>query len=132
MMKGIYALIVKLDDDRKIAVGKLGPINFKRGYYAYIGSALNSLEGRINRHTRKDKKLRWHIDYLLCEARIFEIFYFETTKKLECEFAKKIQKNLEAIENFGSSDCSCKSHLFYSRENPIALFEDFSSFSTPQ
>jgi sugar fermentation stimulation protein A len=131
-MKGIYALIVKLDGDRKIAVGKLGPIDFKKGYYAYIGSALNSFEGRINRHLRKDKKLRWHIDYLLEAGHIVEILIFETDEKLECAIAKKIQKNLEPIKNFGASDCKCESHLFYAKENPAALFEDFSSFSAPQ
>jgi Uri superfamily endonuclease len=131
-MKGIYALIMKLEEDRKITVGKLGPINFRKGFYVYIGSALNSLEGRINRHLRKDKKIRWHIDYLLNEAQIVEILIFETTKKLECNIAKKLQKNLESIKNFGCSDCSCKSHLFYSKENPAQLLEDFSSFSAPE
>lgn len=117
-MKGIYALIIKLDENKRIKVGKLGTIDFKKGYYMYIGSALNSLDGRINRHLRKDKKIRWHIDYLLNEAKINEILIFETTEKLECKFAKKMQKNLESIKNFGSSDCSCKSHLFYSKRYP--------------
>jgi Uri superfamily endonuclease len=118
-MKGIYALIIKLNKDTGITVGKLGPINFKKGYYTYIGSALNSLEGRIKRHLRKDKKIRWHIDYLLIEAQITEILFFETKEKLECKFAKEIQKNLESIKNFGCSDCSCKGHLFYSKEDPV-------------
>ncbi|MEE9474859.1 MAG: GIY-YIG nuclease family protein, partial [Candidatus Hydrothermarchaeaceae archaeon] len=78
-MKGIYALIITLEEDKNICVGKLGPVDFKKGYYVYIGSALNSLEGRINRHRRKDKKLRWHVDYLLNEGKIVEILCFETT-----------------------------------------------------
>jgi Uri superfamily endonuclease len=131
-MKGIYALIIKLDEDKKIKVGKLGTFDFKKGYYIYIGSALNSLPGRINRHLRKEKKIKWHIDYLLNGARIVEIFYFETTKKLECKLAKKMQKNLAVIKKFGSSDCSCEGHLFYSDKNPKMLLEDFSSFSAPE
>jgi Uri superfamily endonuclease len=131
-MKGIYALIVKLDEDKKIKIGKLGSIDFKRGYYTYIGSALSSLEGRINRHLRKDKKIRWHIDYLLNEAQVVEILFFETEQKLECYYSKKIRKNLPVIKNFGSSDCSCEGHLFYSEESPILLLEDFSSFSAPE
>ena len=130
-MKGIYALIITLEEDKNICVGKLGPVDFKEGYYVYIGSALNSLEGRINRHHRKDKKLHWHVDYLLNEGRIVEILCFETTKRLECTFARTFQKTLDSIKNFGSSDCSCESHLFYSKDNPIALFEELSSLSVP-
>jgi sugar fermentation stimulation protein A len=131
MMKGIYALIIKLDENKKIRIGRLGPTHFKKGYYVYIGSALASLQGRINRHLRKEKKVRWHIDYLLNEAQIIEILFFETEQKLECYYSKKIRKNLDVIKNFGSSDCSCEGHLFYSKENPAHLLEDFSSFSAP-
>ncbi len=130
-MKGIYALLINLDEDEKIKIGKLGIVDFKSGYYIYIGSALNSLEGRINRHLQKEKKLKWHIDYLLNEAPIVEIYCLETTKKLECEAARKMQKNLDVIKNFGSSDCSCEGHLFYSKKNPAGLLEDFSSFPAP-
>lgn len=130
-MKGIYALIANLEEDKNIKVGKLGPINFKKGYYTYIGSALNSLEDRINHHRRKDKKLRWHVDYLLDEGRIVEILCFETTERVECTVARTFQKNLDSIKNFGCSDCSCESHLFYSEENPIALLKDFFSFYAP-
>jgi Uri superfamily endonuclease len=131
-MKGIYALIVKLDCDKKITVGRLGSIDFRKGYYVYIGSALASLPGRINRHLRADKKIHWHIDYLLNEAKINEILFFKTAEKLECKFAKKMQKNLDVIKNFGASDCSCDGHLFYSDENPSHLFEDFSGFPAPE
>lgn len=113
-MKGIYALIVNLEEDKNITVGKLGPLNFKKGYYIYIGSALNSLEGRINRHHRKDKKLRWHIDYLLEKANVVDVLYRETGEKLECEFARKLEGRFSSTKGFGSSDCSCRSHLFYS------------------
>ena len=130
-MKGIYALIITLDENKKIKIGRLGPINFKKGYYIYIGSALNSLKGRINRHLRVEKKIRWHIDYLLNEAQINEILFFETEEKLECYYSKKIRENLPVIKNFGSSDCSCEGHLFYSEENPSSLLEDFSSFPAP-
>lgn len=130
-MKGIYALILCLEKNRTITVGKLGPITFKKGYYTYIGSALNSLEGRINRHRRKEKKLRWHIDYLLNETTIVEVMVLETTEKLECAAAGALKKHLDSVKNFGCSDCSCKSHLFYSKEVPATLLKNFSSFPAP-
>jgi Uri superfamily endonuclease len=44
-MKGCYCLIIKLNNDRTVKIGKkLGKIEFKKGYYVYVGSAMNSLE----------------------------------------------------------------------------------------
>ncbi len=112
-MKGSYILIIELKKNKNIRVGKLGEINFMKGFYAYVGSALNNLEKRIERHLKKDKKLRWHIDYLLKHAEIKEIYYRENIFKEECNIASYFN-SLKFIEKFGSSDCKCKSHLFYS------------------
>lgn len=110
-MKGSYVLIIKLDKDKEIEIGKLGKIKFKKGYYAYVGSALNNMEKRIERHFRKKKKMRWHIDYFLKHSKIIAVFYKESNKKEECKIASKF--SLPYIKNFGCSDCKCKSHLFY-------------------
>ena len=65
-MKGTYCLIINVKKDVKIKIGKvLGEIEFKKGCYLYVGSAMNSLEKRVQRHLSKDKKKHWHIDYLL-------------------------------------------------------------------
>jgi len=109
-MKGSYILIIEVKKDMKVKIGKLGALFFKKGYYAYVGSAMNGLEGRISRHLRHDKKMHWHIDYLLAKAEIKEIWYKEKSK--ECEIAGKL--SFPFIKNFGCSDCKCKSHLFYS------------------
>ena len=111
-MKGCYILIIELKNDITIQIGKIGNILFQKGFYAYIGSALNGLEQRIYRHLRKEKKIRWHIDYLLQHGRIIKIFYKENNKKEECSIAKKLEAELFSISNFGCSDCKCNSHLF--------------------
>jgi Uri superfamily endonuclease len=119
-MKGSYILIIKLDKDKTIQIGKKQQkIFFKKGYYAYIGSAMNGLEQRINRHLRKNKKFHWHIDYLLEHSKIEKIYYLESTKRKECEIAKKFNQEFENISDFGCSDCKCKSHLFYSDRNHL-------------
>ena len=41
--------------------------------YVYTGSARGGLEARIARRRRREKRMRWHIDYLLREARIIEV-----------------------------------------------------------
>ena len=65
-MKGTYCLIISLKKNEKLDIGHLHQdYKFKKGYYVYIGSAMNSLVARINRHLSDDKKMHWHIDYLL-------------------------------------------------------------------
>ena len=112
-MKGTYPLVIKLYKDASITVGKLGVIYFKKGYYVYIGSASNGLQQRIQRHLRTYKKIHWHIDYFLPYTEIVNIFYKENTRKEECSIARFFKRNFTYIPGFGSSDCSCTSHLFY-------------------
>ncbi|RLF60544.1 MAG: GIY-YIG nuclease family protein, partial [Thermoplasmata archaeon] len=69
-MKGSYVLIINLKKEKEIEIGRLGRILFNKGYYAYVGSGLNNLEKRVGRHLRKNKKKKWHIDYLLEEGKI--------------------------------------------------------------
>jgi Uri superfamily endonuclease len=114
--KGTYILLIELPESKEIKVGALGAIKFRAGFYAYVGSALNGLEARIARHLRKEKKLYWHIDYLLVHGRVRDIFYVEGNEKKECDIARKLAARLVSIKGFGSSDCDCGSHLFYSED----------------
>ncbi|MGF3585356.1 MAG: GIY-YIG nuclease family protein [Thermoplasmatota archaeon] len=123
-MKGSYILVIELKEDKIIQIGKLGKIFFKKGFYIYVGSALNGLEQRINRHLRKTKKKHWHIDYLLKYAKIIDVFYKESGKREECKIAEILGKQLVAIHHFGCSDCRCKSHLFYESERNIVKIVD--------
>ncbi|MCK5559998.1 MAG: GIY-YIG nuclease family protein [Thermoplasmata archaeon] len=116
-MKGSYILVQELSEARIISVGKLGNIKFKKGSYAYIGSALNGLEARISRHLRKNKKIFWHIDYLLKYTIVKDIYYRPGQKKEECTFAQLLTAEFDAIKYFGSSDCRCNSHLFFIKDN---------------
>jgi Uri superfamily endonuclease len=113
-MKGSYILLMKLSENSKVRVGKLGIIPFGRGYYCYVGSAMNSLEGRIERHLKADKRRFWHIDYFLQKAKISKIFYFEN-ERIECDIASNLENKFDSLKGFGCSDCKCKSHLFFSR-----------------
>jgi len=118
-MKGSYVLIIELKENKTLQIGKLGKTYFKKGFYIYVGSALNSLEKRIQRHLIKNKKMHWHIDYLLHYAKIINVFYKESNKREECYVVKKLDKKFLSITDFGCSDCKCNSHLFYSSKNNI-------------
>lgn len=121
-MKGSYCLIIKLDKKKTIRIGKkLGEIQFKKGHYVYVGSAMNSLESRINRHLSDEKKLHWHVDYLLENAEITDVIYNESTQKIECELSKCISNETNGVKDFGCSDCSCESHLYYFKNRNEAI-----------
>ena len=121
-MKGCYCLIIRIATEKDIRIGKkLGKINFKEGYYVYVGSAMNSLESRINRHLSDEKKLHWHVDYLLKNAQITDAIYNESSRKIECELSQYISTKANGIKDFGCSDCNCESHLYYFKNRNEAI-----------
>ncbi len=116
MKGGIYNLIIKFSNNKKIRVGRLGTFTFPKGFYVYTGSAQNNLEKRINRHLSNWKKFHWHIDYLLSYAKIIKVFRYVGDKKDECKLNQLIGRNDGAhpiVNRFGSSDCNCITHLYY-------------------
>ena len=115
-MKGTYTLLIELPENKTIKIGKLGEIEFQKGFFAYVGSGLNGLEQRIARHLRKDKRFHWHIDFLLEKARVRSIVYAESPIRMECTIANQLIENLQHIDKFGCSDCKCRSHLFYCKK----------------
>jgi sugar fermentation stimulation protein A len=118
--RGSYLLLLKLEQEKKIAVGRLGRRNFWRGYYIYVGSAMRHLTARMARHGRKHKKPHWHIDYLTQEADGLASLPVRSSQRLECEMAQALSLILEqGPAGFGSSDCPCFTHLFWSPENPL-------------
>ncbi len=114
---GIYSLLIKNGKDRDIEIGALGMIHFPRGYYVYIGSAQRGLRNRIKRHYSRNKKLKWHIDYLLSHAKLIDHFSLPLPKRCEERVSMEMQNIYPFIKNFGSSDSHAHSHLFHGAEN---------------
>ena len=118
--RGSYLLILNLKRDRKIDIGKLGKVTYKRGYYAYVGSAMANLSKRMERHRHLRKQHHWHIDDLRDEAEFHSVLAIRSSAKLECEIAKAMSDIAEwVVPKFGSSDCSCQTHLFGMASNPL-------------
>jgi len=113
-LKGSYILLIDLPEEESIVVGSLKRIHFFHRYYAYVGSAMGGLEPRLNRHFSREKKLHWHIDYLLQKAAITGIIACETGDKVECTIAQALHRRFAVVPRFGSSDCRCPGHLFSS------------------
>jgi len=122
--KGVYLLILRLKKNKRISIGNRPKIKFRKGIYIYIGSAFGGFRGRINRHLRKNKKLFWHIDYLLQDAEIKEVWLKQGNHN-ECQTAREMRNIIKdpvyPFKKFGSSDCQCPSHLFYIPEGTSGL-----------
>lgn len=128
LLRGIYTIVMRLEKGTKCTIGALGLSHFGKGVYLYTGSAHGkgsaSIEGRRKRHLGKRNRNFWHIDYLLsarsCKIRAF--IYSETARDLECKVNRQIQDLSHAtfpVRGFGSSDCTCPSHLLRLPEYPI-------------
>jgi Uri superfamily endonuclease len=113
---GTYVLVIELVRDTDLRVGRLGVVAFPRGYYCYVGSALGpgGWRARLARHLRQQKKLHWHIDYLLRQALVVESWSAPSAARLECIWARALLRLPGAtvpVRGFGSSDCHCPAHL---------------------
>jgi len=106
-----YQLAITLAVPARVAVGRLGAFEFPAGRYVYTGSARRNLEARIARHLRKEKTLRWHIDYLLAVPQA-HVTCVERSAQLECALNQATAGTV-LIPGFGASDCraGCGSHL---------------------
>lgn len=119
-LKGIYLLRIQVEGS-KLEIGCLGS-EFLSGDYVYVGSAQG--KGGFNRVKRyfrvseqEEPTLHWHIDYLLAEGEIKEVWFLPTDKDLECRVARKLKDRLEVgVKGFGCSDCECVTHLFDFKE----------------
>lgn len=120
-MIGSYVLLMELTEPATIKIGKLGNIEFLASWYAYVGSAMNGIQQRVKRHFSKQKKHHWHIDYFLYYAEIKKAYYKESQLKEECDIAGFFSNCAQSISNFGSSDCHCKSHLFYDDKRKLEM-----------
>ncbi|MGA2912841.1 MAG: GIY-YIG nuclease family protein [Methanoregula sp.] len=134
MDKGTYCLVFK-NPACTIRIGALGDLTFPAGWHIYIGSALGSggLQ-RLRRHISlarlHDKRPKWHVDYLLTnpDFSLRYAIYAVTQERAECRLAQALIGS--GVPDFGCSDCSCPSHLFYRQHNPgeeiIIAFQKFS------
>lgn len=128
MDKGIYCLVFH-NPACTIGVGAMGDVAFRKGWHIYVGSALGTgglrrLERHIALAGKKDKRPKWHVDYLLTSDN-FPLRYAvsaTTTLRVECILASALGG--ECVPGFGCSDCACTSHLFYRETDPLQEVKD--------
>ncbi len=132
--KGVYVLVLKLDIESDIQIGKLGKLHFKKGFYAYTGSALGPggfkrVERHFNVSTGKNPARKWHIDYILPKSKIVHTILLPTEDAIECKLARLIRKisGISIIPGFGCTDCRCDTHLIYAKDELKSMIADVCS-----
>ena len=114
MESGLYIAVFRLGRPLRVCVGQLGAFLFQPGVYFYVGSAQRNLPARLARHARREKPLRWHIDYLSTRARMLGAIVVPGRRERECELAAELAGLFDApVPGFGASDCRCPTHLFH-------------------
>lgn len=121
-MKGSYLLVIRLSRGRNIKT-KGRSFDLKQGYYVYVGSAMNSLEKRVERHFRKDKKFHWHIDFLLAEAELIGAYLIPSEVRLEEVLSREVAKHGEPVVGFGAGDVSVSTNLYRFERPPWGVLE---------
>lgn len=114
--KGIYTLILRVDDEALVEVGSLGALEISKGFYAYIGSGKGpgGVRARLCRHIHGCGKKHWHIDYLHGIAKPVGFTYCCSEDRDEY-WLYKLYKEVftPRFRGFGSSDDRrAFSHLF--------------------
>lgn len=109
----LYLLEWYLELDSEVEVGKLGSFLFSKGTYVYVGSAKKNIKARVMRHLKREKKQRWHMDYLRPYIQVVKAISFPLHKG-ECSMKDFVEEHFQGfspVKGFGSSDCRCTSHL---------------------
>lgn len=120
-IKGCYILEFSLKRHQHLKL-RSRSYDLSPGYYYYSGSAFGpgGLRARIRRHFRTDKVVHWNVDYLRNVSEITAVYYSPGNRENEHIaagfFLQKPEEYLP-IAHFGSSDCSCFTHLFFSQHS---------------
>lgn len=120
---GTYILVLRCSSSRAVRIGRLGRLQLRPGYFLYIGSAFGpgGLRARIEHHSRRAVRPHWHVDYLRRYTRLEAVWYCGQHREHELAETVGALPGAEiALPGFGSSDCRCRTHLFWFPEGPAS------------
>ena len=111
---GTYIVVLWLPTRCQLRIGRLGAADWPRGYYTYVGSAKRGLAARLHRHVHGTTTRHWHLDYFRPYARVLAWRAYADNSQPECHLAQQLSPcGAVILPRFGSSDCSCPTHLLY-------------------
>src|SRR3954453_7545764 len=117
---GSYLLVIRTAARLDLAVGRLGPRTFPRGWHVYAGSARGGLAGRLRHHLASDRPAPGHVDGLRQGGTVVEVWVVAGRAPLECALARAVAAlpGARLSPRFGSSDCRCPGHLVSFNRRP--------------
>ncbi|MFX1286377.1 MAG: DUF123 domain-containing protein [Promethearchaeota archaeon] len=135
--QGVYVLVFEIICSFLIDINRFNWL-LRTGFYLYFGSARGktstSLEKRLTRHFKRQKKTFWHIDYITShpDTKMINAYYTTITGTTECSALQGFLQNFhntEIIQKFGSSDCKakCGGHLVFFSNNQ-AILNDLNNY----
>jgi sugar fermentation stimulation protein A len=118
--KGGYLMVFCNEEPFNKVIGSLGERKFEKGYYVYAGSAMQGLEKRIKRHLKKNKKIRWHLDYISpYHMKALKVYPIMRKDRIEEHLVQGLLRFSPGyVEGFGASDSEAPSHFFYFPDRP--------------
>ncbi|WP_461864741.1 GIY-YIG nuclease family protein [Thermococcus sp.] len=116
-MRGSYLLVIMLEKEQTVKT-KRREFRLGRGFYVYVGSAMNSLEARVRRHFMRHKRLHWHIDFLLEKGKLLRAYLIPSSERLEEKLSRMVSRYGESVEGFGASDVNVPSNLYHFEKEP--------------
>jgi Uri superfamily endonuclease len=98
-LPGTYVLVLVVEDEQQVRVGRLGEFRIPPGWLAYVGSARGpgGLAARLARHLRHPKPPVWHIDFLRAVARPVAIWWATGTDRRECLWATALARDARRV-----------------------------------
>lgn len=114
---GVYMLLVRVRRAGRIALRR-HTWEMRAGWYVYVGSAQRGLRARIARHLRAEKRVHWHIDYLLQLGSVAAVKIMPGAPRTEEARLARAWCGIcgaTPVPGFGASDSPAASHLVYFR-----------------
>lgn len=119
---GTYALLLQLDVEGSIRIGRRQLLPLTPGWALYVGSAFGpgGMAGRLRHHRRLAARPYWHIDYLRRHAALEAVWYSYDPIHRECLWAETARAlgGQAPPFRFGASDCRCGAHLSFFELRP--------------
>ena len=120
---GTYVLTLRATHKQDVQIGRLGQLSVRPGFYVYIGSAFGpgGVQARVRHHAKISERPHWHIDYLRQTAELKQVWYTHDPVRREHVWAEVFTNTRGAsipLPGFGSSDCTCVSHLYFFQRQP--------------
>jgi Uri superfamily endonuclease len=116
----LYLVLTRVPRRTAVTIGSLGPVDFCRGWYVYLGSAARGRRARVARHLAAEKPLRWHADYLFKAFPARRAWLVDGAES-ECGLASALAALPGASRRprrFGAGDCRCAGHLVWFPRRP--------------